>query len=135
MTFIDSAVLDIAEWACRKFQRLTGWTNVWLALQLTNLSIVVYFVWAALMFWRDAEARLMIGVFCAALLYALSQTVFKVPIETYEQHAYQRVAKGFRNPRRLRDAPLRISFLTLSLVLGYPVVLVYFSLRLHIVLL
>ena len=41
MTYIDSAVLNLTEWFCRKFQLLTGRTNVWLAVQLTNLSIVV----------------------------------------------------------------------------------------------
>jgi hypothetical protein len=46
-----------------------------------------------------------------------------VSIEAYEQSAYQRVAKGYRNPRRIRDAPLRISFLTLTIVLGYPLFL------------
>jgi hypothetical protein len=30
------------------------------------------------------------------------QTVFSVPIEAYETAAYERVAKGFRNPRRIR---------------------------------
>jgi hypothetical protein len=35
------------------------------------------------------------------------------------------VAKGLRNPRRLRDALLRISFLTLSVVLSYPIFLLY----------
>jgi hypothetical protein len=58
-----------------------------------------------------------------------------VPIEVYETAAYRRVAKGFRNPRRVRDALLRISFLTLSVVLWYPTFLVYINLRLHVVLL
>ena len=50
MTYLDSALLDIAERVCRRFQLLTGRTNVWLAVQLTNLSIIVYFVWAAAYF-------------------------------------------------------------------------------------
>ncbi len=49
--------------------------------------------------------------------------------------AYQRVARGLRNPRRIRDALLRTSFLTLCLVLVYPVLFVYVNLRLHLVLL
>ena len=53
----------------------------------------------------------------------LTQTIFKVTIETYEAGAYRRVAKGFRNPRRVRDAPLRISFLTLAVLLFFPIVL------------
>ena len=137
MTYIDSAILDVTEWFCRKFQLLTGRTNVWLALQLTNLSIVVYFVWAGLFFWSSGDVwlRVALGVFCSGLLYVLTQTVFKVSIEAYESNAYHRVAKGLRNPRRIRDALLRISFLTLSLVLFYPILFVYFNLRIHIVLL
>ena len=136
MGYIDSAILNLTEWACRRFQLLTGRTNVWLAIQLTNLSIIVYFVWAGVYFWRSEVApRILIGVFCSALLYVLTQTVFKVPIEAYETSAYQRVAKGFRNPRRVREAQLRIPFLTLSLVLVYPVRLVYINFHLHIALL
>jgi hypothetical protein len=136
MTYIDAFVLDIIERSCRTFQRLTGRTNVWLAVQLTNLSIIVYFVWAALYSWSsDAAPRLLIGLFCTGVLYVLSQTVFKVPIEAYENDAYRRVAKGLRNPRRIRDAQLRISFLTLSVVLCYPIVFVYLNLREHLVLL
>jgi hypothetical protein len=107
---------------------------VWLAVQLTNLSIIVYFVWAGVYFWsRDVSARLALGLFCSGLLYALSQTIFKVPIEAHEHEAYRRVAKGFRNPRRVRDAQLRISFLTLSLF--YSILLVALNLRVPIALL
>ena len=85
----------------------------------------------------------MVALFCSGLLYALTQTIFKVPIEAYENDAYRRVAKGLRNPRRVRDAPLRISFLTLSFVLCYPILFVYINpilsayinLRIHVVLL
>jgi len=126
MTFIDSVVLNLIERSCRGFQRLTGRTNVWLALQLTNLSIIVYFVWAGLYAFNiDIELRVVAAIFCVALLYVLTQTIFKTPIETYEAAAYQRVAKGLRNPRRIRDALLRTSFLTLCLVLAYPVLFVY----------
>ena len=41
MNYVDSAVLDFTERMCRQFQAWTGRTNVWLAFQLTNLSIVV----------------------------------------------------------------------------------------------
>ena len=103
---------------------------MWLALQLTNLSIIVYFVWAGLYAFNiDIELRVVAAVFCVALLYVLTQTIFKTPIETYETAAYQRVAKGLRNPRRIRDALLRTSFLTLCLVLAYPVLFVYQNLR------
>jgi hypothetical protein len=131
MTYVDSVVLDLTEWACRRFQVLTGRTNVWLAGQLTNLSIVVYFVWAAMFFWNtDFTTRTLVGVFCGAVLYALTQTIFKVSIETSEAHAYRRVAKGLRNPRRIGDALLRISFLTLAVFLSAPVLFVYFNGRL-----
>jgi hypothetical protein len=41
MTYVDSAILDVVERLCRRFQLWTGRTNVWLAFQLTNLSIVI----------------------------------------------------------------------------------------------
>ena len=145
MTYVDSAILNLTEWSCRQFQLLTGKTNVWLAVQFTNLNIIVYFVWAGVYFWSSGgAARIALGLFCGGLLYVLTQTIFKVPIEAYETAAYQRVAKGFRNPRRVRDAPLRISFLTLSFVLCYPILFVYINLsilfvyinlRIHVVLL
>jgi hypothetical protein len=136
MTHIDSAILDLTEWFCRKFQVLTGRTNVWLAVQLTNLSIIVYFVWAGVYFLKSGIiGRMVLGLFCGGLLYVLTQTIFKVPIEAYETNAYRRVAKGLRNPRRVRDALLRISFLTLSIVLFYPILFVYTNLRIHIALL
>ena len=100
MRHVDSAILNATEWLCRKFQLLTGRTNVWLAVQLTNLSIVVYFVWAGVYVWNsDLVSRMAVGLFCGALLYVLTQTVLKVPIEAYENNAYHRVAKGLRNPR------------------------------------
>jgi hypothetical protein len=142
--FLDSVILDATEWVCRRFQVLTGRTNVWLAMQLTNISIIVYFVWAALYFWNtDSTVRTFVGVFCGALLYALTKTIFKVSIEEYENSAFRRVAKGLRNPRRLRDAPLRMSFLmlavlwylTLGLLLAYPVVFAYVRLRVHLLVL
>ena len=136
MTYIDSVLLNLIERSCRAFQRLTGKTNIWLAVQLTNLSVVVYFVWAAMYFWtRDLIPRIFVGLFCGGVFYALTQTVFKEPIEAYENAAYRRVAKGFRNPRRVRDSLLRISFLTLSYMLGYPVVLLYMNLHVFLVLL
>jgi hypothetical protein len=136
MTHIDSAVLDLTERLCHRFQLLTGRTNVWLAVQLTNLSVVAYFVLAAVYFWSSAVgARLVLGIFCGGLLYGLTQTIFKEPIEAYEKNAYRRVAKGLRNPRRLREAGLRIPFLTLSLVLFYPFLFIHINLRVHMALL
>ena len=136
MTYIDSVILSLTEWACHRFQLLTGKTNVWLAVQLTNVSIIGYFVWAGAYPWSSSVVpRVLIGLFCASLFYVLTQTIFKVPIETYENYAYARVAKGLRNPRRVRDVMLRISFLTLCVLLCYPVVFVYVNLRVRIVLL
>ena len=144
MFFLDSLILDATERVCRRFQLLTGRTNVWLAMQLTNISIIVYFVWAALYFWNtDSTVRTFVGVFCGVLLYALTKTIFKVSIEEYENSAFRRVAKGLRNPRRVRDAPLRMSFLmlavlwylTLGLLLAYPVVFAVVRLRLHLLVL
>ena len=136
VTYIDSAILNATEWFCRKFQLLTGRTNAWLAVQITNLSIIVYFVWAAMYFsTADLTLRIAVGLFCGGVFYALTQTVFKVPIEEYENNAYRRVAKGFRNPRRVRDALLRTAFLTLSIVLCGPILFVYVNLHVRIVLL
>jgi hypothetical protein len=124
MTYVDFTLVNALESLCRRFQRLTGRTNVWLALQLTNLSIVMYFVGAGVYLVRISLApRIALALFCAALLYALTQTVFKVPIEVYEHNAYRRVARGLGNPRRVRDVPLRIAFLTLSLL--YPMLFLY----------
>lgn len=136
MTYVDLAILNVTEWFCRRFQVLTGRTNVWLAVQLTNLSIVVYFVWIGMFFLiSDVVPRILLGLFCSGLVYVLTQTIFKVSIEAYENDAYRRVTKGFRNPRRVRDAPLRISFLTLSLLFSYPMLFLYITFHLHIALL
>jgi len=103
---------------------------VWLAVQLTNVSIILYFVWAAAYFWNtDRTTRIFVALFCSGVLYALTLTVFKVPIEEYESNAYRRVAKGYRNPRRVRDAMLRWAFLTLAVVLWYPMFFVYVQLH------
>jgi hypothetical protein len=64
-------------------------------------------------------------LFCGGVLYLLTQTILKVPIETSEQYAYHRVAKGLRNPRRVRDTPLRLAFLTLSVLLFYVILFVH----------
>ena len=126
MLHIDSALLDLTEWLCRRFQVLTGRTNVWLAFQLTNFSIVVFFVWAGMHFWIGGRPfRIALAAFCGGLFYLLTQTLFKVPVETYENNEYRRVSRGFRNPRRVRDALLRIAFLTFSLMLFFPVLFVF----------
>jgi hypothetical protein len=118
MTYLDAALLDLTEWLCRRFQVLTGRTNVWLAFQLTNLSIIVFFVWAGMHFvLARGPGRAVIAVFCGGLLYLLTRTIFKVPVDEYEQSAYRRVAKGLRNPRRIKDALLRLPFLMMSIVL------------------
>jgi hypothetical protein len=136
MTYVDSFILNVIERCCRAFQLLTGRTNVWLAVQLTNLSVVVYFIWAGLYFWtRDLTPRIFVGLVCGGVLYVLTQTVFKVSIEASENDAYRRVMRGLRNPRRVRDAMLRISFLTLSCMLAYPIAFVYTQLHLKAVLL
>jgi hypothetical protein len=133
MTVLDTLLLDAVEHLCRRFQWLTGRTNVWLAIQLTNLSIVLYFAWAgAYIFGSRLPFRIGLAVFCAGLLFVLSQTVLKVPIEASEQSAYRRVAKGLRNPRRVRDAMLRLQFLALTIVLAGPVALVHSFLRLPV---
>ena len=136
VAYVDTVLLNLTERCCQKFQLLTGRTNAWLAVQLTNLSVIVYFVWAGLYSWsRGIVELILVALFCAGLMYVLTQTIFAVSIEAAEIAAYQRVARGFRNPRRVRDAPLRISFLTLSVMLSYPVYFVYVALHIDIVLL
>jgi len=137
MTYVDSAVLDFTEQLCRRFQTWTGRTNVWLAFQLTNLSIVVYFTWAAGLYLLSADTtlRVFVALFGGSVFFMLTRTIFRSPIELSEKEAYRRVSKGLRNPRRLRDAQLRIAFLTLSIVLSYPLWLAYTTLRLRFALL
>ena len=127
MTYVDSAILNLIERMCRRFQLLTGRTNVWLAFQFTNLSIVIYFVWVAGLYLLsvDLALRAFVALFCGAVLFVLTRTLFKVSIEASEAAAYQRAAKGLGNPRRIRDAQLRIAFLTLSIVLSYPLRFAY----------
>jgi hypothetical protein len=130
MLYIDSVILNMIERGCRRFQRLTGRTNVWLALQLTNLSIVIYFAWAGVAFsGTETWVQVFVALFCAGLLYVLIQTLFKESIEAYETNTYKRVLKGMKNPRRVRDALLRVAFLTLALVFWYPALLVYVELH------
>ena len=58
MTYVDSALLQFTERVCRQFQVWTGRTNVWLAFQLTNLSIVIYFIWVATLYWLSGDVAL-----------------------------------------------------------------------------
>jgi hypothetical protein len=132
MTYVDTAVLNLMERLCRRFQVWTGRTNVWVAFHLTNLSIVLYFVWVTVIYLLsgDLALRLFVGLFCGGVFFMLPRTVFRTSIEAAESEAYRRVAQGLRNPRRLRDAQLRIAFLTQSIVLPYPLWLAY--VRLHV---
>src|SRR4051794_9341284 len=122
MTYVDSALLNWTERICRRFQAWTGRTNVWLAFQLTNLSVVLYFVWVTALYLLSVSVavRTFVSVFCGGVFFALTRTVFRTSIDVSEYEAYRRVAKGLRNPRRIRDAQLRIAFLTLSVVLSIP---------------
>jgi len=131
MTYVDSALLNFTERLCRRFQRLTGRTNVWIAFQLTNLSIVVYFIWVAGLYLLsgDLAVRVFVALFCGGVFFVLTRTIFKTSIDLSEAEAYRRVAKGLRNPRRLRDAQLRIAFFTLSIVLAFPLWFVYTTLQ------
>jgi hypothetical protein len=137
MTYVDSALLNLTERMCRRFQTWTGRTNVWLAFQLTNLSIVVYFIWVAGLYWLsvDVAVRVFVALFCGGVFVVLTRTIFKTSIEVSEGDAYRRLAKGLRNPRRIRDAQLRIAFLTLSIVLSYPLALAYMTLQVRVALL
>jgi len=131
MTYIDSAVLSLTERICRRFQTWTGRSNVWVAFQLTNLSIVVYFVWVTRLYFLSGDVllRAFVALFCGGVFFVLTRTIFKASVEFAETEAYRRVARGLRNPRRIRDAQLRIAFLTLSIMLSYPLWLVFVHLH------
>src|SRR6476659_10170172 len=135
MTYVDSAVLNLVERLCRRFQVWTGRTNVWLAFQLTNLSVIVYFISVAGLYWLsgDQALRVFVACFCGGVFFMLTRTVFRTSIEAAESEAYRRAAKGLRNPRRIRDAQLRIAFLTLSIVLSYPLWFAYRLLHLRFI--
>ena len=85
MLHVDSALLDLTEWLCRRFQVLTGRTNVWLAFQLTNLSIVVFFVWAGMHFRIGGRLfHIVLAAFCGALLYlGLEEVVWRNYIQIH----------------------------------------------------
>lgn len=131
MTYVDAFVLNLVEKLCRQFQLLTGRTNVWLAVQLTNLSIVLYFLWVLWIYLETADltVRVFVSLFCGGVLLVLSRTLFRESVDAREADAYRRVTKGMVNPRGLRDEQLRISFLTLSVLLG-PLML-FAWIRLH----
>lgn len=133
MTSIDSALVDFTEWLCRRIQVWTGRTNIWLAFQLTNLSIVIYFGWVMVLYWLSGmlALRIFVALFCGSVFWMLTRTIFRMSIEASELQAYRRVTKGLRNPRRLRDVQLRVSFLTLSVLLAAPLGGAY-SLRLAV---
>ena len=122
----DAFVLDLTEAACRRWQRLTGRSNIWLAVQITNLSIVLYFALAGVTFITgDRLVRAVVTVVAAVVLYGLTKTVLRVPIESVEASAYRRVMKGLRNPRRVRDLPIRLAFLGLSVLMAGPSAMAY----------
>ncbi len=129
MMYVDAALLDLTEYLCRRFQVWTGRTNVWLAFQLTNLSIVMYFMWVSVLYWLSGmfALRVFVAMFCGGVFVMLTRTIFRVSVEASEAQAYQRVAKGLRNPRRTRDVQLRLAFLFISVVLAYPVRFAYLN--------
>lgn len=137
MGYLDSVILNAVERLCRRFQVLTGRTNVWLAVQLTNLSVVVYFTWALSVYLAsgDVALRVFLALFCGGVILVLARTVFRESVEASENDAYRRVAKGFLNPRRMRDGQLRIAFLSLSVILGTPLLAAYFTWHMAIALL
>ena len=83
----------------------------------------------------DRSLRAFVALFAAVVFFALTRTIFRTSIEASETEAYRRVAKGLRNPRRIRDAQLRTGFLTLTIVLSAPLWLAYVTLQLRFVLL
>src|SRR5712691_2700537 len=99
MTYVDSALLNLTERMCRGFQKWTGRTNVWLAFQLTNLSIVVYFIWVAGLYLLsvDLALRVFVALFCGGVFVVLTRTIFRTSIEVLETEAFRQLARGLRN--------------------------------------
>jgi hypothetical protein len=130
MLLFDTALLNLTERLCRRFQVWTGRTNVWLAFQLTNLSIVVYFSWVGVLYWLSGllAFRIFVALFCGGVFWMLTRTLFRESIEASEHEAYRRVARGLRNPRRVRDAQLRLAFLSISVLLAWPLWFAYVAL-------
>ncbi len=83
MIFVDRAVLNFTERVCHRFQMWTGRTNVWLAFQLTNLSIVLYFIWVADLYVLagDRALRAFVALFAGVVFFALTRTIFRTSIE------------------------------------------------------
>ena len=79
MLYIDSVILNMIERACRRFQRLTGRTNVWLAVQLTNLSIIIYFAVGGVAFWSaETWLRIFVAVLRRVAVRADSNAVQRI---------------------------------------------------------
>jgi hypothetical protein len=135
--FVDEVVLNFTERICHRFQIWTGRTNVWLAFQLTNLSIVLYFIWVADLYvvTVDSVVRAFVALIAGLVFFGLTRTIFRTSIDVAESEAYRRVARGLRNPRRIRDVQLRTVFLTLTTLLSLPLWLAYATLHLRFVLL
>src|SRR5215510_8621314 len=102
--FFDEIVLNFTERICHRIQIWTGRTNVWLAFQLTNLSIVLYFIWVVDLYRLSADAvvRVFVALVAGVVFFVLTRTIFRTSFESAELEAYRRAAKGLRNPRRIR---------------------------------
>ena len=137
MTYLDTVLLNLTERICQRFQQRTGRTNLWLAFQLTNLSVVLYFFWVAILYLLSADLllRTFFTLFCGSVFFMLTRTLFRTSIDAAEAAAYQRVARGIRNPRRIRDVQLRIAFLSLSVLLSAPLGFAYVTLGVRLFLL
>ena len=123
---LDAWVLDLVEAACRRWQRLTR-ANQRVARRAAHqrehrrlLRVGRRRIWT-----NDWGIRGVLAVFAALVLYGLTKSVFRMPIESAESSAYRRVMKGLRNPRRLRDLGIRLPFLGLSVLLAGPSLFAY----------
>ena len=80
-----------------------------------------------MLYWLSGilALRIFVSCFCAGVFYMLTRTIFRMSVDAAEEQAYRRVKKGMCNPRRLRDARLRLSFLGLSVLLAAPLAMAY----------
>src|SRR5258708_33611080 len=102
MTYVDSAVLDFTEQMCRRFQTWTGRTNVWLAFQLTNLSIVVYFIWVTGLYFLsvDFAFRLFVALFCGGGVFLVTRSLFNRPSGAPQDESHPRAGPVYRTVAR-----------------------------------
>jgi hypothetical protein len=86
----------------RRFQDGTGPQRV-ARLQLTDLSIVVYFIWGSGLYVQSAGLALpaFVALFRGGVFFVLTHTLFKLSIDAQETEAYGRARTSPLSGHRL----------------------------------